>query len=532
MMRSPRASGILLHPTSLPSPYGIGDIGPDAFSFVDFLKDAGQRYWQMLPLGPTGYGDSPYQCLSSFAGNTLLVSPEVLVVDGLLSDEEVEKLRAEPGERVDFAEAHRLKGNALAIAAKRFAGSRSAELKEDLEKFVGDNSWWLDDYALFRAIKTSQGERPWYEWPEPLKLRENGALSAIRHQLEFNVESEKIAQFLFYRQWFRLKKYASENGVAVIGDMPIFVALDSSDVWCNRDKFKLNRDGTPRVVAGVPPDYFSETGQLWGNPIYDWERMASDDFGWWVARVAFALKVSDVVRIDHFRGLAAAWEVPGTDETAENGEWVPVPGDAIFDAIRSALGHVPLIAEDLGVITDDVIQLREKYGFPGMRILQYAFGGDANSGDLPHNFDRNTVVYTGTHDNDTTIGWWRSLGQGAVSSPERDFCSRYLDTDAAEINWDLIRAAWASVVDTAIAPVQDILGLDSEARMNTPATTEGNWAWRMDPEAPSVEIKERLYDLTVVYGRTDWPDPEVTAPDIIEDPGEKRPGDILGLQQT
>lgn len=506
-MKFPRASGILLHPTSLPGKYGIGDLGPEAYSFVDFLVDAGQTYWQILPLGPTGYGDSPYQCFSAFAGNPLLISPERLIEDELLTHHQLADRPDFPSHKVEFGSVYDWKNRILPLVYESFHHTTSVELRGRFESFMQQNDWWLEDYAAYKAIKFSQGLRPWYEWPTPLKLREKGAMAAISEELFDAIQAEKFYQFLFFRQWEALKEYANRHGVKIIGDVPIFVALDSADVWCNQSKFKLNDDGSPRVVAGVPPDYFSKTGQLWGNPIYNWESMKADGFHWWIARVAHTLKTNDIVRIDHFRGFAASWEVPGGDKTAENGRWVDVPGKELFLALKRALGELPVIAEDLGVITPDVEELRDGFGFPRMKILQFAFGGDANNHDLPHNYTSNCVAYTGTHDNDTTVGWWLSqAGAGSTRdaeeiSHERDFCLKYLNTDGDEIHWEMIRAAWASVAHTAIAPLQDLLGLGTEGRMNLPASTAGNWFWRFQKDALTPEIAERLRELSETFGR-------------------------------
>jgi 4-alpha-glucanotransferase len=506
-MDFPRASGILLHPTSLPGPNGIGDLGPEAYSFVDFLVNAGQRYWQILPLGPTGYGDSPYQCFSAFAGNTLLISLEKLIEDELLAPEQIVDKPKFPAHKVDFGTVYDWKNKILPLAYERFHHTTSVDLRGRFETFNHENEWWLDDYATYRAIKASQGQKAWYEWPAPLKLRTNASLAAITEELFNRIQAEKFYQFLFFSQWGMLKDYANKHGVKIIGDIPIFVALDSADVWCNQSKFKLNADGTPKVVAGVPPDYFSKTGQLWGNPIYDWGSIKKHGFHWWTARVAFTLKNVDIVRFDHFRGFAASWEVPGGDKTAEHGRWVDVPGKELFRTLKRVLKELPFIAEDLGVITPDVEELREGFGFPGMKILQFAFGGDAKNHDLPHNYIPNCVAYTGTHDNDTTVGWWLSqAGAGSTRdekriTQERDYCLKYLDTDGEEIHWDFIRAVWASVAHTAIAPVQDLLGIGTEGRMNLPASNSGNWFWRFQKDALTPEITARLKELTETYGR-------------------------------
>lgn len=492
-MNFARASGILLHPTSLSGEYGIGDLGPEAFKFVDFLCEAGQTYWQILPLGPTGYGDSPYQCFSAFAGNTLLISPEKLVEDSLLP-----KLPApiEGTNRVDYGAVYKSKGEILREVSTSFQRKMNTELNDEFKTFVRENAWWLDDYALYRAIKFEQQQKPWYEWSDELKLREAEAIIKVSKELSDQIQAEKFYQFLFFGQWFALKEYANACGVKIIGDLPLFVALDSADVWCNQDKFKLEPDGTAKVVAGVPPDYFSKTGQLWGNPIYDWDAMRQDNFSWWTARMHFTLKMFDVVRIDHFRGLLATWEVPGKDKTAENGQWVDVPGSELFAELKHVIGDLPVIAEDLGFVTPEVEELRDEFGFAGMRILQFAFGGDAHNRDLPHNYITNCVAYTGTHDNDTSVGWWSDLDQDT-----RAHVIKYLDSDGKEINWDFIRAAWASVADISIVPMQDVLGLGSEARMNLPATIENNWLWRMTKDVIRPEHVKRLRELTEIYGR-------------------------------
>lgn len=502
-----RASGLILHPTSLPGPYGIGDLGEAAFKFVDFLAAAGQTYWQILPLGPTGYGDSPYQCFSAFAGNTLLISPEKLIEDDLITDADLADTPAFDDNKVDYGGVYNWKTHLLAKAYEGFHHVTSVDLRGRFERFMQENGFWLDDYALYRAIKADNRQVAWYEWPEKLRLRDRDTLVAASERLFEQIQAEKFYQFLFFRQWAAVKEYAHSNGIKIIGDIPIFVALDSSDVWCNQSKFKLNPDGSAKVVAGVPPDYFSKTGQLWGNPIYDWEAMRSDGFRWWAARMYATLQMVDIVRVDHFRGFAASWEVPGGDETAENGRWVDVPGKALFSLLQRAIGELPVIAEDLGVITPDVEELRDGFGFPGMRILQFAFGGDAANHDLPHNYIRNCAAYTGTHDNDTTVGWWLSqAGAGstrddAAISREREYSLKYLDSDGSEIHWDMIRAVWASVADTAMAPVQDILGIGTEGRMNLPASTGGNWQWRMAAGSLTEEITKRLRELSEIYGR-------------------------------
>lgn len=507
-MNFERASGILLHPTSLPSRYGIGDLGENAYKFVDFLARAKQTYWQILPLGPTGYGDSPYQCFSAFAGNTNLISPELLVKDGFLTDEIINQKPDFPEGRVDFGLLYDWKNYILDTAYENFRNTTSVDLRGKFENFCREENEWLDDYAMFRAIKKSQDQKLWLEWDEPLRLRDENALGEACENLREEIQSQKFRQWLFFRQWSDLKNYANEKGVKIVGDVPIFISLDSADVWCNPQEFKLDENNRPRVVAGVPPDYFSATGQLWGNPIYNWDKMREDGFQWWIRRIKATLKTVDVVRVDHFRGFAAAWEVPGGDKTAVNGQWVDVPGRELFEALKNAFGDLPFWAEDLGVITPDVKDLRDSFGFPGMRILQFAFGGDAKNQDLPHNYIQNCVAYTGTHDNDTTVGWFNS-GAGAGSTRgneqitrEREFCLEYLKSDGTEINWDFIRAVSASVANTIIVPMQDLLGLGNEARMNLPASTEGNWYWQCKDGDFSDEIADRLREVTENSGRS------------------------------
>ncbi|MFT3742831.1 MAG: 4-alpha-glucanotransferase [Pyrinomonadaceae bacterium] len=489
-----RASGILLHPTSLPGKYGIGDLGSEAFKFVDLLEKAGQKLWQILPLSPTGQGNSPYSAYSAFAGNTLLISPEKLAADGLI--ENAEPSESFPEDHVDFERVGNWKKQILTAAFETFSATPNAAMSDEFDYFSRSNAWWLDDYAAFMALKTSHDNAAWFQWSEPLKLRDPAALDVVRSQLSREIRAEKFYQYLFFRQWLSLRRYANEKGIRIIGDIPIFVALDSADVWCNRSKFKLNEDGSPKVVAGVPPDYFSKTGQLWGNPIYDWEAMLKDDFGWWTARIAFTLETVDIVRLDHFIGFSRNWEVPGTDETAENGKWNDVPGRELFTVLNRRLGSLPVIAEDLGAMTPAIEELRDAFNFPGMRILQYAFGGDAYNRDLPHNFIRNSVAYTGTHDNDTTAGWYKKADKKA-----RQHCREYTRSNGREIHWDMIRTLLGSTANTAIIPAQDLLGLGSEARMNTPATANGNWSWRLKPGELTEATAERLLELTKFFGR-------------------------------
>ncbi|HEX8722063.1 MAG TPA: 4-alpha-glucanotransferase [Pyrinomonadaceae bacterium] len=502
-----RASGILLHPTSLPGRFGIGDLGGEAYRFVDWLAAAGQTYWQIMPLGPTGYGDSPYSAFSAFAGNTNLVSPEKLVESGLLAGSDIETPPGLPATRVDYGKVIEYKRGLLEKAFANFRSKLKADegLRRDYEGFEGFASVWLGDWALFAALKDEYKGEPWNKWAPGLARREPAAVGAARQSFAERADAHRFAQYVFFQQWLKLKKYANERGVRVVGDMPIFVAHNSADVWSKPGLFKLREDGSPSVVAGVPPDAFSATGQLWGNPIYDWDRMRADGFSWWVDRVRETLKIVDVVRLDHFRGFAAYWEVPAEHETAEHGRWVDAPGREVFAAMRGALGRdLPIVAEDLGTITPDVHALRDEFGFPGMRVLQFAFGGDPHDTHLPHEYTRNSVAYTGTHDNDTVVGWFRQRSRGDAPEGERrerELCLKYLGADGAEINWDFIRAAQMSVSDLAVAQLQDVLGLPSEARMNTPASAEGNWAWRYAEGALTDELAARLRDVTAIYGR-------------------------------
>ena len=496
-----------MHPTSLPGRFGIGDLGDEAYRFADFLAAAGQSLWQVLPLGPTGYGNSPYACYSAFAGNPLLISPRRLVAEGLLVEDDLSDTPVLPEERVDFERAHEFKDELLAKAFARFKQTDFPELRSAFEGFCARQAEWLDDYTLFRALKDAHAGKAWNQWDLPLARRDATALARSREALREQVEAQKFYQFLFFKQWFDLKAYCNDRGIKLIGDIPIFVAEDSADVWTRPDQFKLDQDGRPLVVAGVPPDYFSKTGQLWGNPLYNWDRMRACGFEWWIRRVAATLQTVDRLRIDHFRGFVACWEIPVGDKTAERGSWVAAPGRELFTAIREALGELPIIAEDLGVITPEVEVLRDDFGFPGLRVLQFAFSSYSNNIDLPHNYHRNVVVYTGTHDNDTTVGWFNSVaGERSTRDAqqiacEREFCLKYLHADGKEIHWDFIRAVFASVANTAVVSLQDVLGLGTEARMNLPNSTTGNWAWRFKAEALTDDLAQRLKDLTKIYGR-------------------------------
>lgn len=499
-MSFPRASGILLHPTSFPGRFGIGDLGPEAFRWIDFLAGAGQKLWQILPLGPTGYGDSPYQCFSAFAGNPYLISPEKLLEDGLLGPADLDAAPPFPTHAVDYGPVIQFK---LALLDKVFqnfrAGAGSAALRAGFDSFKQAESAWLDDFALFMALKESHGGAVWSAWEPELVSRRESALAAARETqgVADAAESQRLRQFLFFRQWNAVRAYAHRAGIRIIGDIPIFVAYDSADVWAHPQLFHLDGRGRSTVVAGVPPDYFSRTGQLWGNPLYRWDVLKQTKYAWWIERFRAALSFVDIVRLDHFRGFEAYWEIPAGMPTAETGQWVKGPGADFFSGLEAALGDLPIIAEDLGVVTPEMLALRDQFDLPGMKVLQFAFSGDADDPFLPHNFPRNCVVYTGTHDNDTTRGWYEHTSTGK----ERDFARRYLGRDGGDIAWDLIRAAFASVADMAVAPLQDVLSLGTEARMNLPGRPYGNWGWRVQPGQLTERIRDRLKELSWLYLR-------------------------------
>jgi 4-alpha-glucanotransferase len=492
-----RVSGILLHPTSLPGRYGIGDMGEWSFRFVDYLVAHGQKVWQMLPLGPTSYGDSPYQSLSAFAGNPLLISLDKLVEEGWLSADDVKDVPDFPQNAVDYGAVIIYHNQMLARAYGNFETNAKEPQTRAFNEWVQSNKDWLDDFALFRALKDHHGGKPWVEWTEGEALRHPDALAAAitRHAADINLH--RWQQWIFNRQWLELKAYANGKGIQLIGDIPIFVAHDSSDVWARPELFYLDEKGYPTVIAGVPPDYFSETGQRWGNPLYRWEEMALDGYSWWVRRIRATLELVDIIRIDHFRGFDAYWEVPASEPTAVRGQWVPGPGMHFFDVIKAALGSLPIIAEDLGVITPEVEALRDGLGLPGMKILQFAWEGGVTDPFLPHNHVPNCVVYTGTHDNNTTIGWWHE-----EASPDmRQFVNSYFDREVVEINWELIRAAEMSVAHTCVIPLQDILNLDAEFRMNLPGREMGNWTYRCTPDDFDHPGIQRVLHYTKLYGR-------------------------------
>jgi 4-alpha-glucanotransferase len=488
-----RASGVLLHVTSLPSPYGIGDVGPAALKCIDQLHDAGQSWWQALPLGPTGYGNSPYQSMSSFVGNGLLISPDWLIEDGLLrtSDWTAPSFSATA---VDYGMVIPFKHRLLERAWSNFSAAASPELQAAFEQFCHDQAHWLEDYALFRVLKARHNGAYYLEWPAELVQRVPAALAQARRDLASQIHQVRFAQFLLFRQGERLKKHANAKGVRLIGDLPFFVSPDSSDVWANPELFLLDEQHRPRFVAGVPPDYFSAQGQLWGNPVYNWDVLRRTGYRWCIDRFRALLAHVDVVRLDHFRGFAAAWHIPAGAPTAQSGHWVPGPGADFFSAVQRELGVLPFIAEDLGLITPDVCALRDQFHVPGTRVLQFAFDGHSDNPYLPHNYVPNTVVYTGTHDNPTSRGWYEEL-----PPYQRQNLWRYLErpeSESGEVAWDLMRLAWSSVAALAVAPLQDLLNLGPEARMNVPGRAEGNWTWRCTKEMLSAVDFHSLRDLT------------------------------------
>ncbi len=507
-MRFPRASGILLHPTSLPGRFGIGDFGREAYQFADFLVSTGQRLWQVLPLGPTGCGNSPYQCLSVFAGNPLFISLEKLAEESYLEPSDLETAPIFPEDKVDYGAVTGFKMPLLKKSFENFEKRATPDEQKQFQAFCRQNASWLEPYSLFMALKEAHNFAAWNTWDEDIRKRQPKSLKRWSKKLDHEICCHKYQQYQFFKQWSELKRYCNEHGIKLIGDMPIFVAPDSADVWSHPEMFYLDDKGRPTVVAGVPPDYFSQTGQLWGNPLYRWNIIAKKKYAWWIERFRAMCVLVDIIRLDHFRGFEKYWEIPVSDTTAINGRWVPGPGAKLFKAAQKALGTLPIIAEDLGVITPEVDALREQFGFPGMRVLQFAFGQGLDAERYrPHNYPHNCVVYTGTHDNNTTIGWFRGedVQDSTQSREERErekqLALKYLGTDGREINWDFIRLALMSVADTVIIPMQDILGLGSQARMNTPAKAEGNWCWRFTPDMVTEEIKHRLRELTTLYGR-------------------------------
>lgn len=491
-----RAAGLILHPTSLPGGHGIGDLGAQAYRWVDFLEAAKQHLWQVLPLGPTGYGDSPYQSFSAFAGNPYLISLNKLVEAGLLSEDALADAPTFPEGRVDYGGVIPFKVEMLGRAFEHFKAHASASQEASFERFCEVQGYWLDDYARFMALKDHHEGRPWNEWDEDLRTRKKRALARFESENQDDVLRYKVWQWFFYEQWFALRLYTNEKGIQIVGDIPIFIAFDSADAWANPDLFYFDKAGNPEVVAGVPPDYFSKTGQRWGNPLYRWKKMEKRGFAWWVSRFRSSLDFYDLIRVDHFRGFESYWEIPADQPTAEHGRWVKGPGQALFSALKGALGDLPIIAEDLGIITPAVEGLRDDNGLPGMKVLQFAFAADGSDPYLPHNYTENCVVYTGTHDNDTTLGWYWSAPEA-----ERDYVRRYLGRDDSAVPWELIRLAYSSVARYAVFPLQDVLSLGSEARMNTPGAAEGNWSWRLTEGQLGTWVAPALAEMAVTYGR-------------------------------
>lgn len=498
-----RYAGILAHPTSFPSPYGIGDLGPGAYRFIDFLSNSGINLWQVLPLGHTGFGDSPYQPFSAFAGQPLIIDIDYLRDKKLLLDEDFEDMPKWDPKKIEYGDLISFKTGLLKTAYERFIDesyedemSSDKELMKSLNSFVKDSTW-LSDYSLFMAGKDAHDGLPWYMWEDSLKAPTKRQKTTWKKKLSKEIGYYNFIQFLFNEQWLALKKYANEKGISIVGDTPIFVALDSVDVWSNKELFLLDEKGYPTEVAGVPPDYFSVTGQLWGNPLYNWEKHTDTGYEWWINRIRYQLTITDFLRIDHFRGFDKYWAIPYGEETAVNGEWKTAPGLNFFTQLEANLGyHLPIIAEDLGEIDDSVIQLRDKFELPGMKILQFAFENPNENDFLPHNYTTNCVCYTGTHDNDTTLGWYNKAFEAS-----KDKLRRYYSTDASDICWVMIRACFSSVANMAIVPMQDVLILDSEARMNTPGVAEGNWAWRFEESDLTEKLAERLYETVKLYGR-------------------------------
>ena len=509
-MQFERSAGILLHPTSLPGKFGIGDLGSDAFRFVDFLKDSGQTLWQVFPLGPTGYGDSPYQCFSAFAGNPLLISPEKLMEYGFLSEDDLKYPPGSDPNKIDYGQAIEYKNSILIKAYNNFK-INSGGLEKDFKNFCESNKGWLIDYSLFKALKDYHKGAVWSSWEEGLIHRDKAVLEDWMNKLSDEIQFHKFIQYTFLRQWKALRDYAHENGVKIIGDMPIFIAYDSSDLWANQNLFTVDEEGKLTFVAGVPPDYFSATGQLWGNPLYKWDEMEKDDFLWWRKRFSSLFELVDIVRIDHFRGFEAYWKIPGDAKTAQKGKWTKAPGEKLFKSLKKHLGELPILAEDLGVITPPVEKLRDDFGFPGMKVLQFAFGTKMETKFLPHNYIPNCVVYTGTHDNDTTKAYFEKEKLNKEKNDIYEHAQIYLNYHGEDILTELIRVAYASVANIVIIPMQDILKLASEARMNFPSTTGGNWCWRFKWDQIDDNLAKHYFGLSQLYER---PPKQVKAEDI------------------
>lgn len=489
-----RSCGVLMHITSLPGPYGIGSMGRYGKQFIDFLNEAGQKYWQILPVGPTGYGNSPYQAFSAFAGNPFIIDIEQLVESGYLTTEEVNKVDLNGREeRVDYNKIIAYKIDLLKLSYQAY---KKDSKRASLETFKLKNHW-LEEYSLFMSLKEHHENRPWQEWTLEYKQRDAKALESFKKDNHEAISFWVYLQWVFFEQWLTLKKYANAKGVEIVGDMPIYVSSDSADTWAHTELFYFDESSNPIAVAGCPPDAFSETGQLWGNPLYDWDKNEETGFQWWIERMKSSMDLYDVIRIDHFRGFESYWEIPAEDDTAENGRWIKGPGMKLFEAIHSAIPSMRIIAEDLGFLTEKVIQLVKDSGYPGMKVLQFAFDSREESDYLPHNYDKHCIVYTGTHDNDTVVGWFDSASKEDVA-----LAVEYLALNTDETyHWGYIRGAWSSVAQTAIAPMQDFLGLGTEHRMNIPSTIGGNWEWRVKEDDLSDALASRMRQLTNIYGR-------------------------------
>ncbi|MCD6355094.1 MAG: 4-alpha-glucanotransferase [Prolixibacteraceae bacterium] len=491
-----RSSGVLLHITSLPGNEGVGTLGTNAFRFVDFLAETKQKIWQILPLGPVGYGGSPYQCYSAFAGNPLLIDLELIVNEGLLERKAIAKIPSFSKKRVDFEKIENWKYPVLRKAFVFFKLEESQKFKNDYEQFLTEHAWWLNDYSLFVAAKKHFNGQAWQEWDQSIKFRDKNALQKLRKELDQEIDFQKFLQFLFFRQWFNLKQYAASKGVRIFGDLPLYVSSDSPDVWGNPDLFLLDTDLMPTEVGGVPPDYFSKTGQLWGNPVFNWQRLEERGFDWWLARLHFNLNLFDFVRIDHFRGLESFWAVPANKKTAKDGKWKPAKGYRLLEKFKEQVGALPLIAEDLGVITPEVEQLRDHFQLPGMKVFQFAFTTDAANKNLPHNYTTNFVAYTGTHDNNTTLGWLKT-----VKGDEKKLVRSYFGVRNKKAVRYAIERIWASVAKIAIVPLQDVLELDARSRMNVPGKAKGNWGWRFQWKQLKRRNKFFLLTITEKYNR-------------------------------
>ncbi len=491
---SNRTSGILLHPTSLPGKYGIGSLGIEAYNFVDWLADSGQQIWQILPLGPTDFSHSPYQCYSAFAGNADLVDLDELEKLGLLIDKIAKPEKAFPLESVDYHQVRKFREPYLDKAFNRFREIGGFGWNDYLH-FWDENSWWLEDWSMFYACRKNLKGKDWSHWEASLVSLNPDALHVHYRTYRYDIEYQRFIQFMFFKQWFALKRYANEKKIQIVGDVPLYVSYDSVDVWTNQKLFQLDEQNKPIAVGGVPPDYFSETGQLWGNPLYNWQELRNQNYNWWIARLHFNLRMFDLVRVDHFRGLESYWAIPFGEKTAVKGEWLKADGEAVLSILQGQIGHLPIVAEDLGTITEEVHQLRKKFKLPGMKVLQFAFASDSTNEHLPHNYESDFIVYTGTHDNDTTTGWINK-----VKGEERRLLKTYLGNSTLN-HWSMIRSVMGSSAQTAILPLQDILGFDSTARMNTPGTIENNWRWRLSDQVNLKESGEHLKFLTELYNR-------------------------------